>query len=247
MFNCNLLEKIANIINMNFLNKKNSPSVKNRAEFKDSVVGSVQQANNINNIESSQNDISDLERKILYKLYKKYKEKGQYPKLDIKILHSEINISDGDYVGTANDSKFFEVTGNDYIMKEVGIRFMDNFVRNNKPDVNISHLSVSGSRRGQSVDFRLINNGVVSAIDIKCFILADGVRKVNIGNVKRINPNEELKKSINYKYSDTVFSRRLLENLKIVFEYKNKDDFDFYSEQSLSQTKRDDLNYNIST
>ncbi|OGY88873.1 MAG: hypothetical protein A2677_02175 [Candidatus Komeilibacteria bacterium RIFCSPHIGHO2_01_FULL_52_14] len=252
MFKFNFLEKIVEKfgVGFHFSGKKNSPTIKNRSEIRNSTVGSVQQANNISNeiknFSGSEEHISDLEIKILRKLYAKYK-KGQYPRLDLRTLHGELGIPDGSYVGPLNDSRFLKIEGSDYVIKDAGIRFMDSFLRKNKPEIDVSSLAISGGPRGQEITgLRLVNNGAASAIGIRCFICADGLQKINIGNIERINPNEESRNSLGFNYSNTPLSQELLKHLKIICEYKNKDGFNFASGRTLSQEKRADGNYNIS-
>lgn len=252
MFKFNFLEKIVDKLNLKFDFSGERRRVKNKNKLVNSAVGTIQQAdrinNNIRNFVGSEDYISDLEINILRKLYAKYKEKGQYPRLNLRTLHGEIGISEGDYVGPVNDSRFLKIEGNDYVIKDAGIRFMDSFIRNNKPEIDIISLATSSGPRGQEITgLRLVNNGVASAIGIKCFICADDMQKINIGNIERINSNEESRNSLGFNYSNTLLSQELLKNLRIICEYKNKDGFNFASGRTLSQEKRADGNYNIST
>jgi len=250
MFKINLLEKIADKFNLKFDFSGERRRVKNENKLKNSVVGTIQQADRINNeirnFAGSEDNISDLEIKILRKLYARYKE-GQYPRLDLQTLNREIGISDGQYVGPLNNSKFLKVEGNDYVIEDAGIRFMDSFIRSNKPEIDILSLAISGGPRGQEITgLRLVNNGNASAIDIKCFVYADDMEKINVGNIERINQNEESRNSLGFRYSDTPLSQKLLKNLRLVCEYRNKDGFGFTSVRTLHQEKRADGNYNIS-
>jgi len=252
MFKFNFLEKIVEKLSFgfNFSGRKNSPTTKNRAEVKHSSVGSIQQAHSINNdmrsFAGSDDHISDLEIRILKELYLAFKETKKYPRLPLRGVHEKLGISDGDYIGTVNDSKFLRIDSNDYVIKEAGIRFMDSFVRNNKPEIDIVSLAHSGGPRGQELTgLRLVNNGSGSAIEIKCYLCADGLKSINFANVERLNPNEESRNSPGFLYSGTPFFSGPLENLRVIFEYKNKDGFKFTSGRYLNQTKRDDGNYNI--
>ena len=254
MFKINILEKIAEKLSVafNFSGKKNSPTTKNRAEVVHSTAGNIQQAHSINNdmrsFAGSDDHVSELELKILKELYLAFKETKKYPRLPLKDVHKKLGISDGDYIGPVNDSKFLKIDGDDYVTKEIGIRFMDSFVRNNKPEVDITSLAHSGGHNGQELTgLRLVNNGSGSAIDIKCFLCADGLERVNFANIERLNPNEESRNSLGYRYSDTPFFTQPLNNLRVVFEYKNKDGFKFTSGRYLGQTKRADENYNINS
>lgn len=230
-------------IKFSFLNRRNSPSSK--ASLKKSSAGNVA-GRDINIGNESNEDISEPERKILHKLYLKYKETGQRPRLDLQTLHNEIGISEGDYIGPVNNSKFLKIDGSDYVIKDAGIRFMDSYVRKNKPEVDINSMAHSGSYRGQEITgLKLVNNGPVAAIGIECFLCADGLERIKFADVGRINPNEESRSSLGFLYSNTPFFNGPLENLRVVFEYKNKDGFKFISGRYLSQRKRDDGNYNI--
>ncbi len=250
MFKFDLLEKIAEKFNLKFDFSGERRRVKNQNKLRNSTVGTIQQADRINNevknFAGLEDNISDLEIKILRKLYAKYK-KGEYPSLDLRKMNEELGISDGQYVGPLNNSKFLKIEGNNYIIEDAGIRFMDSFVRNNKPEIDVLSLAISGGPRGQEITgLRLVNNGNASALNIRCFLCANGVEKVHIGNIERINSNEESRNSLGFRYSDTPFSKEPLKNLRVLCEYKNKDDFSFTSGRSLNQTKRADGNYNIS-
>lgn len=252
MIKLNFLEKIAEKlgITLNFSGRKNSPVTKNKASIHHSTVGSIQQANNISNeirnFVGSEDYISDLEIKILRELYLALKETGRYPRLDLRSMHTKLGVKDGDYIGTVNDSKFLKIDGNDYVITEAGIRFMDSFVRNNKPEVDVVSMAHSGGPRGQELTgLRLVNNGSGAASGIKCYLHADGLESINFANIDRLNPNEESRNSLGFLYSGTPFFNGPLNNLRIIFEYKNKDGFKFVSGRYLGQTKRADGNYNI--
>ena len=253
MVKLNFLEKIAEkfSIRFNFSGKKGSTTTKNRAELSHSIVGSIQQASSINNdirnFIGSEDHISDLEIRILRELYSMFKETRRYPRIDLRALHEKLGISDGDYIGIVNDSKFLKIEGDDYVITEAGIRFMDSFVRSNKPEVDVISLAHSGGPNGQELTgLRLVNNGLAAAIGIKCFLCADGIERINFANIERINPKEESRSSLGFRYSDTPFFSGLLKNLRIVFEYSNKDGFKFSSGRFLGQTQRADGNFNIS-
>lgn len=254
MFKFNLLEKIAEKISvaLNFSGKTNSPSTKNRAEVSNSTVRSIQQAQSINNdmrsFAGSDDHVSELELRILKELHLVFRETKKYPRLSLREVHEKLGISEGDYVGTVNDSSLLKIDWDDYDIKEAGIRFMDSFVRKNKPEIDVTGLAHSGGSDGQELTgLRLVNNGSGSAIGIKCFLCADGLERVNFANIGRLNPNEESRNSLGYRYSDTPFFTRPLKNLRVVFEYKNKDGFRFASGRYLGQTKRADGNYDINS
>lgn len=254
MFKVNILEKIAEKLSVtfSFSGKKNSPTTKYRAEVTNSTVGNIQQAQSINNdmrsFAGSEEHVSDLELKILKELYLAFKETKKYPRLSLKDVHEKLGVSEGDYIGPVNDSKFLKIDGNNYVITEAGIRFMDSFVRNNKPEIDITSLAHSGGPDGQELTgLRLVNNGSGSAIGIKCFLCSDGIERVNFANIERLNPNEESRSSLGYRYSDTPFFTQALDNLRVVFEYKNKDGFNFASGRYLGQSKRADGNYNINS
>src|SRR3989344_3726555 len=157
MFKINILEKIAEKlgITFNFSGRRNSPTTKNRTEVSNSTVGSIQQAQSINNdmrsFAGSDDHVSELDLKILTELYLAFKETRKYPRLPLKDVHEKLGISEGDYIGPVNDSKFLKIDSNDYVIKEAGIRFMDSFVRNNKSEVDITSLAHSGGPNGHEL------------------------------------------------------------------------------------------------
>lgn len=242
-----IIDKIIEKFNLNFrfLNRKNSPS--NKASFKNSNRNTVQQASRDINIGVERNeDVSESELKILRKLYSHYRETGMRSRLDINKLNKELGISDGHYVGTINTSKFIEIDGNDYTIKDTGIRSMDSWLRNNKPEIDIISLAHSGGPRGEELTgLRLINNGSGTAIGIECYLCADDVEDINFARIERLTQNEESRSSLGFLYSHTPFSSGPLKNLRIVFKYNNKDGFKFSSGRFLNQKKRHDSNYNI--
>ncbi len=228
----------------------NSSNTKNVNKIKESTIGSIQQANNINNdmrsFAGSEDYVSDIELNILKELYLMFRESKKYVRIPVIEMHNKLGISEGDYVGTVNNSNFINIDNNDYVIKEAGIRFMDNYARNNKPEIDITSLAHSGSYRGQELTgLRLINNGSGVAIGIDCYLCADDLESIKFARVERLSPGEESRNSLGFRYSDTSFSTQSLENLRIVFEYKNRDGFKFTSGRYLSQTKRADGNYNI--
>ncbi len=244
--------KIAENIALKFgfrLERINSPTTKNKAAVTDSTIESFQQAQQISNVQNyatSADHVSDLEIKILRELYNTHKETGCFPRINVHELHAKIGIKEGDYIGTVNDSEFIKIDSDDYVIREAGIRFMDGYVRSNKPEVDIMSLAHSGGSNGQELTgLRLVNNGSGSAIGIECSLCADGLACINFGNVDRINPNNESRNSLGFRYSDTPYFTQPLDNLRMVFEYKNKDGFAFVSGRYLRQQKRADGNYNI--
>ena len=252
MFKGNILEKIAEKFNLvfNFFVKKNSPTTKNNSEVNNSSVGNIQQAQHISNdmrsFTGSESYISDIELRILKELYLSFRETKKYPHLPLGEVHEKLNISDGDYIGTVNNSEFIKIDGNDYVIKESGIRFMDSFVRNNKPEIDIISLSHSGGHRGQELTgLRLINNGSGVAVGIDCYLCADGLNSIKFARIERLASNEELRSSLGFLYSDTPFFGKPLENLRIILKYKNNNGFKFTSGRYLSQTKMATGDYKI--
>jgi len=83
-------------------------------------------ANKISQIDfNEQKNISDFEKKILKKLYEKYRKSDKLFKLKTADAYSEFNISDGRYVGILNDSKYIKLEGDDLLLTDEGIRYMD--------------------------------------------------------------------------------------------------------------------------
>lgn len=82
----------------------------------------------IQKIDSS-NMISKLEQKIMEKLYKEYKTSAKLYCWKITEAYKDLGVSDGDYVGMLNDSKYIIVEGDCFKLTTAGIRYMDSQAR----------------------------------------------------------------------------------------------------------------------
>lgn len=226
----------------------NSPNIKNINKIKESDVRSIQQAQIINNNSSNNDNVSDREMFVMIYLYKIYKTTSTNNPVPAQIVHREVGFTEDTDLSVLHDSLYVEIISEEYKLKPQGIRFMDSFIRLNKPEIDITSLAHSGGPDGQELTgLRLVNNGSGSAIDIKCFLCADGLECVNFANIERLNPNEESRNSLGYRYSDISFFTQPLNNLRVVFEYKNRNGFKFTSGRYLTQTQRADGNYNINS
>lgn len=114
-----IVEKLT--VKFSFLNRSNSSS--STQKISDSHTGHIV-GRDINILESSVNKPSDLEKMALKVLYKEYKNSGSNH-LRVEKLHEELEIKDGQYVGTLSNSKYIKLDSEYYITDE-GIRYMDN-------------------------------------------------------------------------------------------------------------------------
>jgi len=120
----NFIEKIFEKLTLkfSFLNRSNSPSFKQK--ISSSHTGPVVEGD-FNIHSGSEVKASDLEKMVLKVLHREFKHNGlNY--LTISNLHKELEIKDGQYVGTLNSSKLITVDGNCYYINDDGIRYMDN-------------------------------------------------------------------------------------------------------------------------
>ncbi|MBP6979990.1 hypothetical protein KBB41_03030 [Candidatus Curtissbacteria bacterium] len=238
-----IVDKIA--LSLGF-ERVHSHNVRNSSRIDGAGGNTVQQAQTINNAAGSEETISDLELSVLKYLYQNYKSAGTNQPISARELHSELDLSDGTDLSILHDSSFVGLDSEAYKLNPAGIRFMDSFVRKNKPEIDITSLAHSGGHRGQELTgLRLINNGPCAAIGIKCYLCADGLESINFANIDRLNSNEESKASLGFVYSNTPFFTEVLKELRIEFRYKNKDGFAFISGRYLSQQERADGNFNI--
>jgi 3-methyladenine DNA glycosylase/8-oxoguanine DNA glycosylase len=73
--------------------------------------------------------VSELEQKVMKKLYKEYKTSGKLYCWRITEAYKELGVSDGDYVGMLNDSKYVVIDGECLKLTTAGIRYMDSQFR----------------------------------------------------------------------------------------------------------------------
>ena len=58
-------------------------------------------------------------------MYKNYKNSGSNH-LKLEKVHKELEIKAGQYVGTLNSSKYVKLDGDEYYIKDDGIRYIEN-------------------------------------------------------------------------------------------------------------------------
>ena len=119
----NFIEKIVEklMFKINFLNRSNSPS--NKQKISRSFTGHIA-GRDINILEPGVKP-SDLEKMALKVLYREYKNNGSNH-LRIEKVHKELEIKNGQYVGTLSNSKYIKLDGDEYYIIDEGIRYMDN-------------------------------------------------------------------------------------------------------------------------
>jgi len=234
-------------IKLNFLNRDKSPS--NKANIKSSPGSLVHQASRDINITNSTKDdvISDLELRILQKLYKRYRKTKEFPRWKATDAYKELDIPEGvgKYVGMLNDSKYVDVDGDELVMTNNGIRYMDNKIRQNRPQVNLaSNLGTVGSPKGTFLVFQISNDGKSPAIDIKFSLKSKEFETIQDMIIDRLAPGQSFSMS-GYDYTDTDFFKRKLTLPRIVFSYKDNEDNPFHLVRDITQDLRADGNFNI--
>jgi hypothetical protein len=119
-------------------------------------------ANKISQIDfNGQENISDLEKRILKKLYEEYKKIGKLFKWKISDACAELNISNGDYVGVLNNSKYIKLEGDDLLITDEGIRHMDT-----KTDHSLYYFGPSwGWMNQDSLLYAIYNDQEVEEVD----------------------------------------------------------------------------------
>ncbi len=100
------------------------------------------------NYTNTGNSISNLELKVLKILYIKYKNR-EYPRNNIIKTYKELDIIDGTYVGTLNDSKYIKINGEDFLITSDGIRHMDSLT---KEQLNAIVLPEEQKERGKIIE-----------------------------------------------------------------------------------------------
>lgn len=105
--------------------------------------------------------ISDLEIKIIERLYDKYKVSKKLYCWKILDAYKELGVSEGDYVGMLNDSKYIEIDIDCLKITNMGIRFMDSQEErkhNNREEIIRLNPEFHGIGVNLKVLFRKIKN-----------------------------------------------------------------------------------------
>lgn len=243
-----LLEKLWDkmTVSFSFLNRTNSPS--NKAVAKYSSVQSLQQAGrDINNVSAPATDtLSDLEWRVLKYLYLEHRASRRMPRWNIQAAYKELGVREGSYVGVLTDSSFVKLEGEELMLTNAGIRYMDERVGRNRPRVDIVNgLSVSGGADGNHIHFELVNEGSGTAFDISFALEGEGLALPTTELVGRLASGEKTARNFSYRYNDTELFQHKVKNPRIVFSYKDSEGFEFKSGRAISQTKRADDKFNI--
>ena len=242
----NIFEKVIGELKLkfSFLNRRNSPS--NRTTLKRSSGNTVQQAGRDLNINAGHSGaISDLERETLRRLYKEYRKTGKLLRWKITDAYRELGITEGSYVGTLNDSKYIELDGEHLVLTNEGIRYMDGRFSQNRPRIDLVRgFTVSGGYRGNEISFQIKNDGGSPAVDVK-FRLQSEEAETPLMEIAHSISMGEPSHEILYRYTDTDFFRRELNQPRITFFYKDPEGNEFVSGRYILQDLRADGNFNI--
>lgn len=118
-----IIETLKVKFDFKFLNREASPSKEakvSKSEVHGSVVGGDV------NFTSTENSILSRQEKMVLKILDRQYKVTNYPRYPISETHFELGIANGQYVGTLNDSEFLRIDGENYVMTNKGIRYMDN-------------------------------------------------------------------------------------------------------------------------
>lgn len=109
----------------------------------------------------------------------------------------------------------------------------------------VSNFSVSGSSEGNFIQFQVKNDGSVTALDIQAELVADGdVSAGKIDVTHNLSPQKE-SGAIGYRYTDTAFFQKELNNPRIIFTYRAANGESFSSGRRIIQVPRADGQFNI--
>lgn len=120
----NLVKKLQ--LSFSLLNRNNLSS--NVVNLKDSSKNILQQAGgNINIVNATDERLSNEEYKIIHALYQRFIDNNRQPvRWKVADAHQEVGIVAGQYVGTINSSPYIRLDGNEYMLTNEGMRYMDN-------------------------------------------------------------------------------------------------------------------------
>ena len=99
--------------------------------------------------------VSELEQRVLEKLYKEYKATGKLYCWKITEAYKELGITEGDYVGVLNDSRYISIDGDCLKLTTAGIRYMDSQARKVKtPEKQQEIVKLSPELYGVGVNLK---------------------------------------------------------------------------------------------
>jgi hypothetical protein len=115
-----------------------------------------------------------------------------------------------------------------------------------RPRIDLTHnFTVSGSGEGNFIEFQVKNDGATAALDIQAELIADGdIATGKIDITHSLSPQKE-SGNIRYRYTDTDFFQKKLDNPCIVFTYRTANGQNFSSGRKLIQDTRADGRFNI--
>lgn len=241
----NLLDKLSIKLN---LSKKNSPS--NNGSINNSPSSQINTAGRdiVNNHISTLSEMpSDQEMKILLKLYKEYRDSGKLFRWKTVDAHNELGIGEEMYVGHLSGSRFLKLDSEYYLLNDDGIRFMDNYIRDNQPNL-VLDFSYSRGTSGKAILLGLSNDGKGPALNINAYLNADeltGETNSSKASVKKLSQGETLPYLIKVDCMGTDFINKELSNPRLVLEYKDSLGFVYQNRRELIQKLRSDGQFNL--
>lgn len=240
----NLLDKLSIKLN---LSKKNSPS--NNGSINNSPSSQINTAGRdiVNNHISTLSEMpSDQEMKILLKLYKEYRDSGKLFRWKTVDAHNELGIGEEMYVGHLSGSRFLKLDSEYYLLNDDGIRFMDNYIRDNQPNL-VLDFSYSRGTSGKAILLGLSNDGKGTAFNINAYLTADELTKETNNPkvfVKEL-PQDKTIFSLKIDCMGTDFINKELSNPRLVLEYKDSLGFVYQNGRELIQKLRSDGQFNL--
>ncbi|MFA6548245.1 MAG: hypothetical protein WCT11_04930 [Candidatus Magasanikbacteria bacterium] len=167
-------------------------------------------------------------------------DKGENNKnINCNFVSTGNNIKAGDEI----NKKEFRADNNSGRIQQAGRDIV--YTHSQRPKIDLDgDMPVSGGQAGKWINFRIVNIGNDSAVDIKYFLSYDDTKTELFNAYSKLIPNEKTR-NFEFYYQDSDIFKRKVENLKINFVYKDTDGHSFQSGRNLSQNKRADGNYDI--
>ncbi len=115
-----------------------------------------------------------------------------------------------------------------------------------RPQLDLAqNFTVTGGSEGNFIEFQVKNDGAVTALDIQAELIADGsVTSGKIDIIHNLSPQEESRRIV-YRYTDTDFFQKNLDNPRIIFTYRAANGQQFSSGRKIIQDTRADGRFNI--
>ncbi|NQU99264.1 MAG: hypothetical protein HQ538_00875 [Parcubacteria group bacterium] len=115
-----------------------------------------------------------------------------------------------------------------------------------RPTIDLTrNLIVCGGRRGNWVEFNLINIGKEVATELKYYFSYDGSSKPEPVLASHHLSPQEISPKLQFSYKESEIFIKEVKNLRLNIIYKDTEDNSYHSGRKLKQEKRADGNYNI--